>query len=174
MDFPFSSQFATEIRNNCGSHCLKMICDYYETYYNLEYLDGLCNLSENGISTLSLIQGAESLGFSTLAVNIDILTLSSVIETNLCILHLNYGHYVVAYGNQTDDNGKGSYLKIADPALGLIKMSLEEVKRSWYPLYFKSEQGLAIVFESFFGVRALKEDFLKDPPKSPHKDYRYI
>jgi ATP-binding cassette subfamily B protein len=110
---------------DCGPACLKMLIKYYKLPEpNLNELRKLCNSSRGGVSLSHLLQAAKHFGFQVEAVKTQI---SELIEVeNPCILLYNSDHYVVHYAFQ-----EGCHW-IADPAVGIINFSTEELQEHWY------------------------------------------
>jgi ATP-binding cassette subfamily B protein len=90
---------------------------------------------------LSLSEAAESIGFRTLGVKID---LEKLLEApSPCILHWNKQHYVVLYKIK-----KGRYY-ISDPAFGLLEYNKEEFLKFWIGnnANENTQEGIALLIE---------------------------
>lgn len=127
---------------DCGPTCLRMIGKHYGKSFDLAYLRQLTSLTKNGASMGGLVDAAEKIGFSTLAVNTSFNDLASGIPLP-CIAHWRQRHYVVVYeASETE-------VKVADPAFGLITYSPEEFLKGWIPDKVKSEdaESILLLFE---------------------------
>lgn len=154
--FPFYKQFDAK---DCGAACLRMIAKYYGKSYSLDILRKRSFISREGVSLLGLSEAAESIGFKTLGVRTSFRTF---IKAPLpCIVHWKQNHFIVVYDikiNKKDkqllvegrpiDTVRG-YVKIADPARGLIKYSIEEFLSSWVSSKQDGEnKGIALLLET--------------------------
>jgi ATP-binding cassette, subfamily B, bacterial len=59
---------------DCGPTCLRMIAKYYGRSYSIEYLRERCYLDREGVSLLGISEGAELIGFRTVAVKVPFIT----------------------------------------------------------------------------------------------------
>lgn len=125
MAFQFYKQFD---RMDCGATCLKMIAKYYGRTIPLSILRDRCYVSKNGGSLADMCYAAESVGFRTKAIFTTFDTLASLLATP-CIVHWNQKHFVVVYGLKKSC-GK-TILKVADPAIGLLKYDQEQFCEAW-------------------------------------------
>jgi len=108
---------------DCGATCLKIIAKHYDKTLNIQTLRHLSQTTREGSNLLNISDAAESIGFKTLGVKID---LNKLKEAPLpCILHWNSEHYVVLYKIRKD------IFYISDPAHGLIEYSKEEFLKFW-------------------------------------------
>ncbi len=99
-----------------------MILKYYNGYVSLDRLDELLNTSKSGISAFNIVQVLDSLGFKSRGIRFNNLT-----DMQLpCIAHViidhSYKHYMVLY----KIDYKREKILVADPSLGLKKMSFDE------------------------------------------------
>ncbi len=108
---------------DCGPICLKIIAKYYGKAYSTTFLRSICEINRGGVSLLGISKGAEKIGFRSLGVEIDTQTLEKAPIP--MILHWNERHFVVLYSQ------KNSKYKIADPAVGLVKVTKEELCKNW-------------------------------------------
>lgn len=79
---------------DCGPACLRMIAKYYGKHYTLQTLRKKCYITHEGVSMLGISEAAESIGFRSLGVRLDV----DELEKNAslpCILHWNQNHFVV-------------------------------------------------------------------------------
>jgi ATP-binding cassette subfamily B protein len=119
--FPFFKQFDSM---DCGATCLRIIAQYYNKKYTLQYLREKAYTTREGVSLLSISNAAEAIGFRTRGVKLsyDSLKQSSQLP---CIAHWNQNHFVVVY----KINEK--YVYVSDPAHGLLKYSKNEFLKYW-------------------------------------------
>jgi ATP-binding cassette subfamily B protein len=125
---------------DCGPTCLKIIAKHYGKTLNIQTLRELSETTREGSNLLNLSEAAESLGFRTLGVKLD---LEKLQEAPLpCILHWNANHYVVLYEvkgrkskvkwrRSSAADFKNLVFKISDPGFGLIEYSQEEFLKRW-------------------------------------------
>ena len=52
---------------DCGAACLQMITKYHGKFFSLDYLRELTYVNRDGVSLLAISDGAERIGFKTLA-----------------------------------------------------------------------------------------------------------
>jgi ATP-binding cassette, subfamily B, bacterial len=138
MSFPFVKQ---PDAMDCGPACLKMIAEFYKMNFSLESLRKKCYITREGVSFLGLSEAADSLGFRTLGVKIsfDILTENVPLP---CIVHWRQKHFIVIY------KIKDGKVWIADPAVGLIKLTEEEFVRNWATTLTENKpSGLVLIVE---------------------------
>ena len=158
--FPFYIQPDAK---DCGPTCLRIISKYYGKSVPLQDIRTLSETTREGSGLLGLSNAAESLGFRSLGVKIDFVTL--VEEAPMpCIVHWNKNHYVVVY--KID---KSQQVYVSDPSYGLITYSKEEFIKHWIGenAHEKTEEGIALMLEttpSFF-----KNDFDEDEKKTSFK-----
>jgi len=114
---------------DCGIACLRMVAKYYGRFYNADSynLKLASGFNKDGVSLLGLNAAAETMGFNTACVQLSFNELLN--DANLpCILHWNQNHFVVFYHLK-----KGGLKKfyIADPSVGVIKLSEKDFKQHW-------------------------------------------
>lgn len=125
MPFPFYKQLDSM---DCGPASLKIIAQYYGKHYSLKRLRDLCHISREGVSLLGISDAAESIGFRTVGAKITWEQLRD--EATLpCIVHWNQRHFVVVY--KIKKIKKNWWIYVSDPALGLLKYSEEQFRKSW-------------------------------------------
>ena len=118
--FPFLKQHD---QSDCGAACLGMICKYYKMPIGLNRLRDMSNVSRYGTSMAALAEAAETLGFVTRGVRTGY---EALMRTELpAILHWEGNHFVVLY--QITKKG----VKIADPGVGIRKLSRAEFEKGW-------------------------------------------
>ena len=118
--FPFLKQ---NDQSDCGAACLGMICKYYTMPIGLNRLRDMCNVSRDGTSMAALAEAAETLGFVTRGVRTGY---EALMRTGLpAILHWEGNHFVVLYEITKKE------VRIADPGLGLRRLTRPEFEKSW-------------------------------------------
>lgn len=100
-----------------------MILKYYGGFLSIDTLSELCKTARNGTSAYHIIKAASELGFAAEGIRCD---MKMLIEKNIhfpviahVIVDKSYLHYIVIY----EINKKGNYFIIADPAVGIQKIS---------------------------------------------------
>ena len=118
--FPFLKQHD---QSDCGAACLGMICKYYKMPIGLNRLRDMSNVSRYGTSVAALAEAAETLGFVTRGVRTGY---EALIRTELpAILYWEGNHFVVLYQINKKE------VKIADPGVGIRKLSRAEFEKGW-------------------------------------------
>ena len=118
--FPFVKQHD---QSDCGAACLGMICKYYKMPIGLNRLRDMSNVSRYGTSMAALAEAAETLGFVTRGVRSGY---EALMRTELpAILHWEDNHFVVLYQMNKKE------VKIADPGVGIRKLSRAEFEKGW-------------------------------------------
>ena len=108
---------------DCGAACLAMICRHHGIPTTLGKLRELANVTTQGATLDSLARAGESLGFTARGVQC---TYEAMRGFDLpFIVHWEGYHYVVVYGVSK------RWVRVADPALGFRKLTLEEFERGW-------------------------------------------
>jgi ATP-binding cassette subfamily B protein len=108
---------------DCGAACLAMVCKHYGVGMTLGKLRELANVTTQGATLDSLARTAESIGFTTRALQCTFDTLRGFDLP--FIVHWEGYHYIVVYGVSSNQ------VWVADPALGFRKLSVEEFERGW-------------------------------------------
>jgi ATP-binding cassette subfamily B protein len=137
--FPFYKQID---QFDCGPACLKMISKFYGRNFNPEHLRHVCNITPDGITVKSLMNGAEALGFQTVPAYITYQVLAE--EAPLpCIAYWRDRHFLVVYHVDKDS------VHVADPSHGLIKYSKQEFMQAWQNNTKATDetQGIVILLE---------------------------
>ena len=183
--FPFYKQYDAM---DCGATCLRMIAKYYGKNYSLETLREKTYITREGVSLLGISEAAEKIGFRTLGVR---LSIEKLLEVPLpCIVHWRQEHFVVVYDMKFKDlkfkdlkfnkfkdskdssgltllrsSGLEGYVRVADPAHGLITFTIEEFRNQWISTKKEGEsEGIALLFElspDFYNVEDEKQDKTK-------------
>lgn len=128
---------------DCGPTCLRMVAKFYGRSYSLQYLRERCHITREGVSLLGISDAAESIGFRTTGVKITWEQLRDEMPMP-CIVHWNQRHFVVVYG--VIKRRRGTFVKVADPASGLLEYRAEDFLKSWLQSEDKSE-GIALILE---------------------------
>ena len=138
MSFPFVKQYDAM---DCGPSCLKMVAEFYRKYYSIETIRKKSYVTREGVSFLGLSEAADSLGFRTLGVKIPFGRLVSNVPLP-CIVHWKQNHFLVVY-RVTE-----KYVWVADPAIGLLKLTKAEFLSGWASSVSEGEQiGLVLIME---------------------------
>ena len=118
--FPFLKQHD---QSDCGAACLGMICKYYKMPIGLNRLRDMSNVSRYGTSMAALAEAAETIGFVTRGVRTGY---EALMRTELpAILHWEGNHFAVLYQMNKKE------VKIADPGVGIRKLSRAEFEKGW-------------------------------------------
>jgi ATP-binding cassette subfamily B protein len=127
---------------DCGAACLAMILRYFGKHMSVNRLRELANVNREGSTLYSLAEAAETLGFHTRGIKAAYEHLEKVELP--AIAHWEGFHYVVLYEAEPDR------AVIADPAIGLRKLTREEFEKGWtgYLLLLTATPKLEDVEES--------------------------
>jgi len=118
---------------------------HYGRHYSLDTLRKKCEYTREGVNLFGISQAAESIGFRTLGAKLSFEELCKA--TLPCIVHWNQKHFVVLYG--TKGRGKDFRLLVADPATGLVKLTENEFKKSWFSTVSNGEgRGIALLLDT--------------------------
>jgi ATP-binding cassette subfamily B protein len=138
MSFPFVKQ---PDAMDCGPACLKMVAGFYKMNFSLESLRKKCYITREGVSFLGLSEAADSLGFRTIGVKVHFEILNENVPFP-CIVHWRQKHFVVVYKIKNDK------IWIADPAVGLMKITREEFVQNWGSTVVDGKPaGLVLIIE---------------------------
>ncbi|MFN7926970.1 MAG: peptidase domain-containing ABC transporter [Blastocatellia bacterium] len=108
---------------DCGAACLAMILRYNGKHVSINRLRELANVGREGASLHSVAQAGEALGFHTRGLRA---SYDHLLKIELpAIVHWEGYHYIVLY------EAKPDRVVVADPAVGLRKLSREEFERGW-------------------------------------------
>ncbi len=126
---------------DCGPACLRMIAKYHGKSYSLQTLRDRSYITREGVSLLGTSDAAESIGFRTMGVRLNLEKLAK--EAPLpCIVHWKQQHFVVVY------KIKKNNVYVADPAHGLIKYSRKEFLQGWASTKVDGEyQGVCLLLD---------------------------
>ena len=114
---------------DCGAACLLSIIKYYNGNISLEKIKLDTNITKDGISAFNLVNAAKKYGFDSYGIRISFeeLKKGKVLLPAIAYLELQNGlrHYVVLYKITS------KYVKIMDPAKGVIKVKHEIFARDF-------------------------------------------
>ena len=136
MKFPLTLQRG---RSDCGPTCLKMVADYYGQDYALEFLKKKCRVTKAGVSMLDISKVAETIGFESTGVKINIEQLKEIVQDIPVIFHYNEIHFVVIY--KAPKPQKQGVFYLADPSRGLVTYKEAEFIKFWIGYEKKKENG---------------------------------
>lgn len=139
---------------DCGPTCLRMVSQSYGKHYNTDTLRQKAGFTKAGVSLLGISETADKIGFRSRGVQITLQQLKAI--QTPCILHWDQNHFVVLISISKKK------IRIADPAKGVIRYSIDELKTHW--ISAKSEDsmqtGIALLLEptpSFYDEEGEKE-----------------
>jgi ABC-type bacteriocin/lantibiotic exporter with double-glycine peptidase domain len=111
---------------DCGAASIATIAKYYGRTFALSRVREAVGTGARGTSLLGLKRGAETLGFNVRQVRANDQLIDRLNEIPLpAIIHWKGNHWVVLYGK------KGSKYIIADPAIGIRRLTLQELIAGW-------------------------------------------
>ena len=154
--YPFVKQRTIK---DCGPACVQMILKYYGGYLSLDKLSVMLNTNQNGTSAYDIKETLNSLNFKCYGIKTNDF---SSLELP-CIAHLkincSYKHYVVIY----KVNLKRKTLLIADPAIGVKKVSFEEFRKEWTNITIQMRPNGRVISEgepkiSFLLLKYIKKN----------------
>ena len=108
---------------DCAPACLSMILRFYGKHVSINKLRELTNVSREGASLYNIAEAAEGVGFHTRGIRTSFDDLEKVELP--AIAHWEGFHYTVLYEVKPDR------VVLADPGIGLRKLSREEFERGW-------------------------------------------
>ncbi len=115
---------------DCGPACLQMVAAFYGKFYPLAYLRDNCFLSREGVSILGIAEGAEKIGFKTMATTAPYKAgkgIGSLLAApKPAIVHWNQNNFVVVYKMNE------RFVWVADPGQGKFKLKRSEFEKSWH------------------------------------------
>jgi len=118
--YPYLLQLS---ETDCGAACLSMILRYYGKHVSINRLRDLANVGREGSSLYSIAEAAETLGFRSRGVKVSYDHLDKLELP--AIAHWEGFHFIVLYEVKPDR------VVLADPAIGLRKLSREEFEKGW-------------------------------------------
>lgn len=115
---------------DCGPTCLRMIARFYGREITADELRQITSYTKTGVSLLGIADAAEYLGFKTFGAK---LTAGQLMESGNfpCILHWRQNHFVVLVRFEKRFLGAGYRVIIADPAQGVVKLTMDEFEQLW-------------------------------------------
>lgn len=116
---------------DCGPSCLRMIAKYYGRNYSLQTLREKSFITRQGVSLLAISEAAESIGFRTQGLKLNIEQLIHEM-TFPCILHWNENHFVVCY--RVRKKAGQHIFMISDPDKGKYEVRQNDFCKSWLTL----------------------------------------
>jgi ATP-binding cassette subfamily B protein len=118
-----------------------MIAKYYNKRVDMEWLRSRVPVNNVGVSLLGISEGARLLGFKTVGVMVSFKQLCENVPTP-CIAHWGQNHFVVIW--RIRKKRKGWRIYVADPAIGLLQYTEEEVSAKWQSTR-KNEENRGVV-----------------------------
>lgn len=143
---------------DCGPTCLRMVAKYYGRNLNVQKLKEAAEIGKEGVNLLGIAQAAESVGFRTLGIKVNLERLSKDAPMP-CIVYWGQNHFVVMYKikKPLDDGG---LVFIADPARGLLKYSFTQFESQWATTVTDGEPtGIALLLEPTPAFHDGKDEF---------------
>ncbi|MGK7913950.1 MAG: peptidase domain-containing ABC transporter [Prochloraceae cyanobacterium] len=111
---------------DCGAACLAAIAKHYGRNFSLNHIREVVGTGQLGTTLLGLRRGTEAMGFNARSGQASKELLQQLDKVPLpAIIHWQGYHWVVFYGK------KGRKYVIADPAVGIRYLSLEELSEGW-------------------------------------------
>ncbi len=128
---------------DCGPTCLRMIADHYGRKYTLQYLREHSYLDREGVSLRGIIEAAETIGMSTMAIKLPFEGESEeepgLLDAPLpLVAHWKQNHFVVVY--KVDKK----HVWVADPAFGKTKFTVAAFRKHWES---DKQKGIALLLE---------------------------
>lgn len=120
-----------------------MILKYYHGYVSLDKLSLMMHTNQSGTTAYNIKETLNKLGFKSYGIKS-----KDILSLNLpCIAHVNikrsYKHYIVIY----KVNKKRKKLLIADPAIGIKKISFEDFQKIWTNITVQMKPSGPVVSE---------------------------
>lgn len=113
---------------DCGPTCLRIIAKYYGRTYSLQTLRDKSYITREGVSMLGISDAAESLGFRTQGVKIDLEQMIGEVPLP-CVVHWNQNHFVVCYAIKKLKNR--TFFSISDPVKGKYTINETGFRSCW-------------------------------------------
>src|SRR5438874_1179749 len=108
---------------DCGAASLGMICRHFGRKVSLARIRQLCHTATDGTSLKAITRAASELGLAARALKVSLRNLPMMPLP--AIVHWEGNHWIVLY----DVNEQ--FVRVADPALGLRKISRREFEAKW-------------------------------------------
>jgi len=109
--------------SECGLACVAMLANFHGNQISLDKLRQISPASNQGSNLTEIMQIGELLGLSCRALKVQLSELREL--STPCVLHWNFQHFVVLKKMNKHD------CEIADPALGLRKLSTQQVSEAF-------------------------------------------
>jgi len=144
---------------DCGAASLGMVCRHFGRKVSLARIRQLCHTSTDGTSLKAICRAASELGLAARALKVSLRNLP--LTPLPAIIHWEGNHWMVLY-DVTD-----SYVKVADPALGLRRIPRKQFEQNWsgyaalfdYTVAFanapEGKQGLAWILPFLLKFRTI-------------------
>ena len=108
---------------DCGAASLGMICRHFGRKVSLARIRQLCHTATDGTSLKAITRAATELGLAARALKVSLRNLPMMPLP--AIVHWEGNHWIVLY------NVDEQFVRVADPALGLRKISRREFEAKW-------------------------------------------
>jgi HlyB family type I secretion system ABC transporter len=140
---------------DCGAASLGMICRHFGRKVSLARIRQLCHTATDGTSLKALCRAATELGLAARALKVSLRNLP--LMPLPAIVHWEGNHWMVLY------DVADSYVKVADPALGLRKIARKDFEQNWsgYAALFDYTIAFEKAPESKAGLKWLLPFFTK-------------
>jgi ATP-binding cassette, subfamily C, bacterial len=117
---------AQQNQGDCGAACLATIAKYYQRTITLNRVREAVGTGQTGTTLLGLKRGAEALGFNARSIRASPEILHHFGKIPLpAVIHWKGYHWVVLYQK------RGKQYVIADPAVGIRRLSQRELMEGW-------------------------------------------
>jgi ATP-binding cassette subfamily B protein len=117
-----------------------MIAGYHGKEYSLNELREKSRITKRGVSFLGLYDAAESIGLEPTGVKVTFEQLIKEVPKP-CIVHWEKRHFIVV------SSIKRNVVKVADPALGLVRYPVRQFKNGWLSTTYNEEPiGFVLIF----------------------------
>lgn len=122
MKYPIYLQ---EDIKSCGASCIKMVLKYYGQDVEMRVIKDLCKLNENGVTVFGIMRCLKACQTKATALkgNLDEIIKDSKYPYILHTSQNGLQHYIVIYEFKND------LFTIGDPAIGLKKISIQELNQ---------------------------------------------
>ncbi len=140
---------------DCGAASLGMICRHFGRKVSLARIRQLCHTATDGTSLKALCRAATELGLAARALKVSLRNLP--LMPLPAIVHWEGNHWMVLY------DVADTYVKVADPALGLRKIARKDFEQNWsgYAALFDYTIAFEKAPESKAGLKWLLPFFVK-------------
>jgi ABC-type bacteriocin/lantibiotic exporter with double-glycine peptidase domain len=118
----------------CGAACLAMILTYYGRKTSVSEIRERCGVGRDGLSAFAIVRAARSYGLRTRAISVKEEKEFRFVSLP-AIIHWNFNHFLVV------ENWSPGYVDVVDPALGRVRLSMEEFDQSFTGVVILLEPG---------------------------------